>query len=95
MVMSDFISFNGEFPEYSDVQPLYTAQPAGHIASYTRVPVLANLDLDTTVYAKKKKKRRKFCLRDAYHIMRKTSQRSTKCGVKKCYMCKQKYTLKS
>lgn len=56
LVMSDFISFNGEFLEYSDVQPLYPAQPAGHIASYTRVPILANLDLDTIVYAKKKKK---------------------------------------
>lgn len=59
--MSDFISFSGEFPEYSDVQSLYPAQPAGHIASYTRVLILANLDLDTIVCAKKKKRCR-FCL---------------------------------
>lgn len=53
--MSDFTSFNGEFSKSSNVKPLCPAQPAGHMASYMGVLILANLDLDTVVYAKKKK----------------------------------------
>lgn len=55
LVMSDFPSFNRELSEYSDVQPLCPAQPVGHIASYIGVLILANLDLDTIAYVKKKK----------------------------------------